>query len=93
MKKIILLALTALVMVGCTKKDSNGHIAINTGNDYSNPQISLIDSINMKKEYIEAALLPIAIGLISYGVHNTEAICCLMGGICTGAYVFIQNKK
>jgi hypothetical protein len=47
----------------------------------------------MKKEYIEAALLPIAIGLISYGVHNTEAICCLMGGICTGAYVFIQNKK
>lgn len=49
--------------------------------------------INMKKVYIEAALLPITIGLISYGVHTTEAIYCLMGGICTGAYVLIQNNK
>jgi len=49
--------------------------------------------INMKKVYIEAALLPIAIALISYGVHTTEAIYCLMGGICTGAYVLIQNQK
>lgn len=45
MKQIASLALTALMMVGCTKKDSNGHIAITTGcNDYSNPQISIIDS-------------------------------------------------
>lgn len=47
----------------------------------------------MKKEYIEAALLPIAIGLISYGVHNTEAIYSLMGGMCAAAYVLIQNNK
>lgn len=42
MKKIILLALTALVMVGCTERDSNGHITINTG--VNNPSISIIDS-------------------------------------------------
>lgn len=42
MKKIILFALTAL-MVGCTEKDSNGHIAINTGNS-TNPEIIIIDS-------------------------------------------------
>ncbi len=41
MKKIILLALAALIMVGCieVEKDSNGHIAVNTGAD-----ISIIDS-------------------------------------------------
>ena len=43
MKKIILFALTALMMVGCTEKDSNGHITINTGNA-SNPEIVIIDS-------------------------------------------------
>lgn len=43
MKKIILLALTTLMMVGCTEKDSNGHIAINTGN-ITNPDIVIIDS-------------------------------------------------
>ena len=43
MKKIILLALTALVMAGCTEKDSNGHIAINTGYA-NNPEIEIIDS-------------------------------------------------
>ena len=43
MKKILLLALTTLMMVGCTEKDSNGHIAINTGN-VNNPTISIIDS-------------------------------------------------
>ena len=42
MEKIILLALTALVMVGCVEKDSNGHITINTG--IENPNISIIDS-------------------------------------------------
>ena len=42
MKKIILLALIALMMVGCVEKDSNGHISINTGVD--NPCISIIDS-------------------------------------------------
>ena len=47
----------------------------------------------MKKVFIEAALLLIAIALISYGVHNTEAIYCLIGGMCTVAYVLIQNKK
>ena len=35
----------------------------------------------MKKVFIEAALLPAAIGLISYGVHTTEAIYGLMGVI------------
>ena len=41
---LILLALTALMMVGCTtKKDSNGHITVNTGN-VSNPEIIIIDS-------------------------------------------------
>ena len=43
MKKIILLALTVLMMLGCVEKDSNGHIAINTGNA-NNPNISIIDS-------------------------------------------------
>lgn len=43
MKKIILLALTTLMMVGCTERDSNGQIAINTGNG-SNPEIIIIDS-------------------------------------------------
>lgn len=42
MKKIILLAFTALMTVGCTQKDSNGHITINTG--IENPNISIIDS-------------------------------------------------
>lgn len=42
-KKIILFALTVLMMTGCTKKDSNGHIAINTGN-VNNPEIVIIDS-------------------------------------------------
>lgn len=46
-KNIILLALTALVMVGCVEKDSNGHIAINTG--YENPKTTIIDSC----EYVE----------------------------------------
>ena len=46
MKKIIF-ALTALMMVGCVEKDSNGHIAINTGID--NPGIFIIDSC----EYVE----------------------------------------
>ena len=39
----MLLALTALMMVGCVEKDSNGHIAINTDN-VNNPNISIIDS-------------------------------------------------
>lgn len=43
MKKSILFLFTALMMVGCTEKDSNGHIAINTGN-LNNPKISIIDS-------------------------------------------------
>jgi hypothetical protein len=43
MKKITLLALTALMMVGCTERDSNGHIVINTGNA-NNPEILIIDS-------------------------------------------------
>lgn len=43
MKKNIILALTALMMIGCTEKDSNGHIAINTGNA-SNPKVVIIDS-------------------------------------------------
>ena len=43
MKKIIFIALAALMMVGCVEKDSNGHIAINTGNS-NNPNISIIDS-------------------------------------------------
>lgn len=48
MKKIILLAFTTLMIVGCTEKDSNGHIAINTDNP-NNPNISIIDSC----EYVE----------------------------------------
>ena len=43
MKKIILLALTALMMVGCVEKDSNGHIVITQGDD-NNPKLSIIDS-------------------------------------------------
>lgn len=43
MKKIILLTLFTFMMMGCTEKDSNGHIAVNTGNA-SNPQILIIDS-------------------------------------------------
>ena len=43
MKKIILLALAALMMVGCVEKDSNGHIAITQGDD-NNPKLSIIDS-------------------------------------------------
>ena len=41
-KKTILLVFTALMTVGCTQKDSNGHITINTG--IENPNISIIDS-------------------------------------------------
>lgn len=48
MKKIILLAFTTLMIMGCTEKDSNGHIAINTDNP-NNPNISIIDSC----EYVE----------------------------------------
>lgn len=43
MKKIILFALTALIMVGCTEEDSNGNIAVNTGSA-NNPDIIIIDS-------------------------------------------------
>jgi hypothetical protein len=45
---LILLALFALMMVGCIEKDSNGHIAINTGN-VTNPKIAIIDSC----EYVQ----------------------------------------
>ena len=47
----------------------------------------------MKKCYIEAVLLPLAIVLIAIGVHITEAIYCVIGGFCTGVYVYMQNKK
>lgn len=43
MKKIILFALTTLIMVGCTEKDSDGNIAVNTGSA-NNPDIIIIDS-------------------------------------------------
>ena len=43
MKKIILLAFTTLMMVGCTEKDSNGNIAVNTDN-VTNPNTVMIDS-------------------------------------------------
>lgn len=43
MKKIILLAFAALMMVGCTETDSNGYITINTGNA-QNPNVVIIDS-------------------------------------------------
>ena len=43
MKKIILLALTTLMMVGCVEKDSNGYIAVNTGST-NNPKVVIIDS-------------------------------------------------
>ena len=43
MKKFILLTLITFMMVGCVEKDSNGHIAINTGNAI-NPKILVIDS-------------------------------------------------
>lgn len=42
MKKLILLALTALMMTGCVEKDSDGNITVNTGTN--NPYISIIDS-------------------------------------------------
>ena len=45
------------------------------------------------KKYIEAALLPVAIILIATGIHDKEAICCIIGGFFTGIYVFIQNEK
>ena len=48
MKKIILLALTSLMMVGCTEKDSNGHIVINTGS-ITNPEVLIIDSCEYLK--------------------------------------------
>lgn len=48
MKKIILLALTALMMVGCIDKDSNGQIALNTGST-NNPLIVIIDSCEYVK--------------------------------------------
>jgi hypothetical protein len=43
MKKIILLALTTLIMVGCTEKDFDGNIAVNPGSA-NNPDIIIIDS-------------------------------------------------
>ena len=52
MKKITLLVLTTLMMVGCTEKDSNGHIAINTGNN-SNPSIVIIDSCEYIRCYTD----------------------------------------
>ena len=48
MKKFILLALTTLIMVGCTEKDSNGHILINTGS-IVNPKTLIIDSCEYLK--------------------------------------------
>lgn len=48
MKNIMLLTLTTLMMTGCTEKDSNGHIAINTGNTI-NPKIVIIDSCEYVK--------------------------------------------
>lgn len=48
MKKIVFVVLTTLMMVGCIEKDSNGHIAINTGN-VSNPKIEIIDSCEYVK--------------------------------------------
>jgi len=47
MKKFILLAFTALMMVGCVEKDSNGHIAIDAGG--ANPKTSIIDSCEYVK--------------------------------------------
>ena len=47
MKKLILLAFTALIMVGCVEKDFNGNIAVNTGG-YS-PKILIIDSCEYVK--------------------------------------------
>lgn len=44
MKKIILLALTILIIAACgVKKDANGQIAIDTGYG-NNPEIIIIDS-------------------------------------------------
>lgn len=48
MKKIILLALVTLMMGACTEKDSNGHIAIDTGSN-SNPETLIIDSCEYVK--------------------------------------------
>ena len=58
MKKIILLAFIVLLMVGCVEKDSNGHIALNTGS-VDNPKISIIDCIVTSIGFIhlEAATL------------------------------------
>ena len=42
MKKIILLALTTLLMVGCDNTDVNGHIKLDDG--FDTPKSCLIDS-------------------------------------------------
>ena len=42
MKKLLLLALTAMIMVGCENTDANGHIKI--GDGFDTPNLSLIDS-------------------------------------------------
>ena len=48
MKKIMLLALIVLMMMGCREKDSNGHITINTDNT-NYPKTVIIDSC----EYVD----------------------------------------
>jgi hypothetical protein len=47
MKKLILLALITLMMVGCVEKESNDNIAVNTG--AYNPHTSIIDSCEYVK--------------------------------------------
>lgn len=42
MKKLLLLSLTAIIMVGCENTDANGHIKIDGG--FDTPGLSLIDS-------------------------------------------------
>lgn len=42
MKKLLLLALTAMMMVACENTDANGHIKIDDG--FDTPTLSLIDS-------------------------------------------------
>ena len=42
MKKLLLLALTAIMMVGCENTDANGHIKIDGG--FDTPSTCLIDS-------------------------------------------------
>ena len=42
MKKLLLLALTAMIMVGCDNTDANGHIKLDGGID--TPSSILIDS-------------------------------------------------